>query len=485
MKNPLIYEINIRLLLRGGNHEWLLDIPASYWEAIRNKGFRYIWLMGVWETCESVVPKHCFQEGLIRSYTKALKDWTKEDVIGSPYAINAYRPSKIIGTMQDLKAFRDLLRSLGMGLILDFVPNHFSADSELIAKHPEYFLEVSEDIYNGEPHTFYRPENGGGKYFAHGRDPFFPAWTDTIQVNFTNPGLREYYRETLTELTEICDGVRCDMAMLALNNVFNNTWGMLLENNDAMPAELWTELISAVKNKRNDFLFIAEAYWDLEWELQQMGFDYTYDKKLLDRLKDSTADKVRDHLKAEEAYQMKSLRFIENHDEERAVTALGKDKSLAAAVIIATIRGMRFFHHGQFQGKKIKLPVQLGREPKEQVNEQVEAFYEQLLGIVHNELFRAGEWQMLECKRVWDNNYSNSNMMAWQWSLDSERALVVVNYSGSTSQCRLPLDVSSYDEQFDLTDVLNNKTYRRYREELLLPGLFVELGPWQSHIFRY
>lgn len=485
MKNPLIYEINIRLLLRGGNHEWLLDIPASYWEAIRNKGFRYIWLMGVWETCESVVPKHCFQEGLIRSYTKALKDWTKEDVIGSPYAINAYRPSKIIGTMQDLKAFRDLLRSLGMGLILDFVPNHFSADSELIAKHPEYFLEVSEEVYSGEPHTFYKPENGGGKYFAHGRDPFFPAWTDTIQVNFTNPGLREYYRETLTELTEVCDGVRCDMAMLALNNVFNNTWGMLLENNDAMPAELWTELISAVKNKRNDFLFIAEAYWDLEWELQQMGFDYTYDKKLLDRLKDSTADKVRDHLKAEEAYQMKSLRFIENHDEERAVTALGKDKSLAAAVIIATIRGMRFFHHGQFQGKKIKLPVQLGREPKEQVNEQVEAFYEQLLGIVHNELFRAGEWQMLECKRVWDNNYSNSNMMAWQWSLGSERALVVVNYSGSTSQCRLPLDVSSYDEQFDLTDVLNNKTYRRYREELLLPGLFVELGPWQSHIFRY
>jgi hypothetical protein len=119
------------------------------------------------------------------------------------------------------------------------------------------------------------------------------------------------------------------------------------------------------------------------------------------------------------------------------------------------------------------------------VNEQVEAFYDQLLGIVNNELFIAGEWQLLECKRVWDNNYSNSNMMAWQWSLDNERALVVVNYSGSTSQCRLPLDVSSYDEQFDLTDVLNNKTYRRYREELLLPGLFIELGPWQSHIFRY
>lgn len=485
MKNPLIYEINVRLLLRGGNYNWLLDVPSSYWESLRSRGFRYIWLMGVWETCESVIPKHCFQDGLIRSYTKALKDWTKDDVIGSPYAINIYRPASRIGTMNDLKAFRDLLHSMGMGLILDFVPNHFSADSELIEKHPEYFLEVSDDIYNGEPHTFYKPENGGGKCFAHGRDPFFPAWTDTIQVNFTNPGLRQYYKDVLTELTDFCDGVRCDMAMLALNNVFQNTWGMLLENREEHPPELWIELISAVREKRKDFLFIAEAYWDLEWELQQMGFDYTYDKRLLDRLLDSTADKVRDHLKAEDSFQSKSLRFIENHDEERAVTSLGKDKSLAAAVIIATIKGMRFFHHGQFQGRKIKLPVQLGREPKEQVNEQIESFYEHLMQITNTELFHEGEWRLLECKKVWENNYSNNNLMAWQWSHNNQRALVVVNFSGTTSQCRLPLDVSAYDEQFDLTDVLNNKTYRRYREELLLPGLFVELGPWQSHIFRY
>ncbi|GMU86805.1 MAG: hypothetical protein AMXMBFR48_20460 [Ignavibacteriales bacterium] len=485
MKNPLIYEINIRLFLKSGNYHWLLDIPASYWESLREKGFRYIWLMGVWETCDSVIPKHCFEEGLIRSYTKALKDWTKEDVIGSPYAINIYRPAKEIGTMNDLKAFCDLLHSMGMGLILDFVPNHFSADTELISKHPEYFLEVHRDIYDGEPHTFYQPENGGGKYFAHGRDPFFPAWTDTIQVNFFNPGLRAYYKNVLTELTGVCDGVRCDMAMLALNNVFQNTWGMLLESSDDSPSELWTDVISAVREKREDFLFIAEAYWDLEWELQQLGFDYTYDKRLLDRLRDSTADKVRDHLKAEDSFQKKSLRFIENHDEERAIAALGRDKSLAAAVIIATVKGMRFFHHGQLQGKKVKLPVQLGREPKEHSNDQVETFYDQLMKIVSKEIFREGEWKLIECKRVWDNNYTNSNILAWEWSYNNERALVVVNFSAGTSQCRIPLEVSSYDEQFDLTDVLNNKTYHRYREELLLPGLFVELGPWQSHIFSF
>jgi hypothetical protein len=275
------------------------------------------------------------------------------------------------------------------------------------------------------------------------------------------------------------------MAMLALNNVFQNTWGMLLESSDDSPSELWTDLISAVREKREDFLFIAEAYWDLEWELQQLGFDYTYDKRLLDRLRDSTADKVRDHLKAEDSFQKKSLRFIENHDEERAIAALGRDKSLAAAVIIATVKGMRFFHHGQLQGKKVKLPVQLGREPKEHSNDQVETFYDQLMKIVSKEIFREGEWKLIECKRVWDNNYTNSNILAWEWSYNNERALVVVNFSAGTSQCRIPLEVSSYDEQFDLTDVLNNKTYHRYREELLLPGLFVELGPWQSHIFSF
>ena len=41
-----------------------------------------------------------------------------------------------------------------------------------------------------------------------------------------------------------------------------------------------TTVIPAVKGRHREFQFIAEAYWDLEWELQQQSFDFSYDKKL-------------------------------------------------------------------------------------------------------------------------------------------------------------------------------------------------------------
>ena len=57
------------------------------------------------------------------------------------------------------------------------------------------------------------------------------------------------------------------------------------------------------------FLFIAEAYWDLEWELQQQGFDFCYDKRLYDRLEHENAESVRLHLCADLAYQDKLAAF--------------------------------------------------------------------------------------------------------------------------------------------------------------------------------
>jgi hypothetical protein len=67
------------------------------------------------------------------------------------------------------------------------------------------------------------------------------------------------------------------MAMLVMNAVFERTWGD--RAGPRAPAEYWTHVIPAIKRAHPDFLFIAEAYWDLEWELQQQGFDFCYDKR--------------------------------------------------------------------------------------------------------------------------------------------------------------------------------------------------------------
>ena len=102
------------------------------------------------------------------------------------------------------------------------------------------------------------------------------------------------------------------MAMLVLPDVFERTWGI------AAPGVLAPSAPSAVRAKVPDFLFLAEVYWDLEWTLQQQGFDYTYDKRLYDRLVEGHARPVREHLRAGLDFQDRLARFLENHDEPRA-----------------------------------------------------------------------------------------------------------------------------------------------------------------------
>lgn len=484
--NPSIYEINARVFVKRYSEDASLnDVPDEYWDELSKKKFEYVWLLGVWKICESVIEKYCFEEELVRSYNKALKGWRRRDVIGSPFSIDYYELNSQLGDMQTLIELKKKLNDRGLKLILDLSPNHFGADSKLIRENPEIFLEVDKSLYVNDSHTYFKPYEDFERYFAHGRDPFFPAWQDTIQVNFFSNQAREYFKKILTEIINYCDGVRCDMAMLALNNIFKNTWAGVLEKKgwEQPEEEFWSEIISYIKNNNKDFIFIAEAYWDLEWDLQQLGFDYTYDKKLTDRLRYETSREIHDHLLAENEYQKKSLRFIENHDEDRAITAFGKEKSKAASVIISTIQGMRFYHNGQFEGKKIRLPLQLGREPEEPVIQGIKNFYKKLIDITTHDIFKNGEWNLLEPIPSWEGNNSYTNILAWEWRLKNNRRIILVNYSDILSTCRLKFDVTGLPDDFQIIDLLNDQEYYRTTEEVFHMGLYVELKPWQSHIF--
>ncbi|MBW2998618.1 glycosidase [Candidatus Woesearchaeota archaeon] len=490
-KNNNIFEINTRVWLKrfksSNGNTTLKDVPLDYWKHLKELGMDYVWLMGVWKTNESVVKDYCFEPGLVDDYKRALKDFTEEDVIGSPYSIDSYEVNPNIGTKEELFELKKALNSLGIKLILDFVSNHFSVHSTLLKSKPELFLSAGEEFYQRDSHTYFKSKYHENKYFAHGRDPFFPSWLDTVQVNYFNPATRAFMIETLKDLTNICDGLRCDMAMLSLNNVFDNTWsGLLTYGKFKKPSvEYWEECISEIKKIKEDFLFIGEAYWDLEWELQRLGFDYTYDKKLLDRLKLGQISEIKAHLLAENEFQNKSVRFLENHDEDRAINSLGSDKAKAAAVVVSTIQGMRLFYDGQFEGKKIKLPVQLGREPKENENECISKLYETLFRITNDEIFRTGYWDLVETLSVWEGNKTFNNFLVWNLTDGERKRLVVVNYSREVSQCRIKLNLQNYPEKFKLKDLLNEKTYYRKTEEVISEGLFVELGPYKSHIFSF
>ena len=276
----------------------------------------------------------------------------------------------------------------------------------------------------------------------------------------------------------MCDGVRCDMAMLMLPDVFERTWGR-------RPEPFWPTTIQAVRKAHPNFVFLAEVYWDLEWELQQQGFDYTYDKRLYDRLREQNAIPVHDHLKADLTFQSRSARFLENHDEPRAAATFSEDVHRAAAIVTFLIPGLRFFHQGQFEGYRVRIPVHLDRGPAETTDPDLRDFYQRLLACLHQQTFRSGEWRLLECSRAWDGNWTSQDFICFSWGDASNCFLIAINYSSHQSQCVVQMPFENLENrQVRLTDMMSDVAYDRSGDELANRGLYVDLAPWSFHVFR-
>ena len=483
-KHPFIYEINTWVWLRELSLKYhqavnLATVPPEEWDHIADFGFDAVWFMGVWERSPAGIRTSMQNPGLLEGFRRALPDFAPEDNVGSPYCVRRYVVDKHLGGPKGLAAARTMLYKRGLRMILDFVPNHVAPDHPWVIDHPEYFIQGNADDLRNDPASFIE---AGGKVIACGRDPFFPAWPDVLQLNAFQPGLRQEAIETLLKIAGQCDGIRCDMAMLMLNNIFERTWGARA---GARPADdYWATMILAIKAKWPEFKCIAEAYWDLEWELQQQGFDHCYDKKLYDRMEHGNAENVRLHLLADFSYQQKMIRFIENHDEPRAASGFPDGKGRAAAVAILTLPGARLLHAGQFEGRKVRLPVFLSRCPDEPADQDLAKFYGRLLHAVNRDVFRNGEWRLCE-RWGWPDNQSFQNILAWCWYKEDERYLVVINYGPETSQSRVqvPLD-ELRGNAWRLKDVLSGEFYDRSGDEMRDAGLFIDLEPWKFNLFQ-
>lgn len=483
--SPIIYEVNTWAWLHQLSRRYkrpisLRDIPAGEWDALSDAGFDALWLMGVWERSPAGARIARELSGLGDDYRKALPDFCPEDVVGSPYCVRRYVVDEHLGGPEGLAAAREMLAKRGVKLILDFVPNHTAIDHPWVSEHPEYFIRGTGKDLKGSPEAFFK---SGRVVFACGRDPFFPPWRDTAQLNAFAQGLRRAHLDTLLRIAGQCDGVRCDMAMLLVGDVFEKTWGRRAGKRPR--ADYWMEVIPAVRKAFPDFLFIAEVYWDLEAELIRQGFDYCYDKKLYDLLVEGNTGGIRDHLGADPHEQQRLLRFLENHDEPRASAAFARRKLLAAAVAFATLPGAKLFHQGQLEGRRIKAPVQLGRWAAEAVDGEMLSFYGKLIKTIRAPAFLEGDWRLCE-RDGWPDNPSFENLLAWCLRKDEERYLVVINYSETRSQGRVLLPWRDLDgRNWSMQDLFSGSMYERCGGEMIDPGLFVDLGPWGFHFLRF
>jgi hypothetical protein len=456
------------------------NVPAAEWDAIAKFGFDAVWLMGIWERSPAGIAIANQNKNLVDDFHRALPDFTPEDNVGSPYCIRRYAVDKHLGAAEGLAIARRELAKRGMNLLLDFVPNHVAPDHPWVTEHPEYFIRGNAEDARNDPQSYVEVQ---GNFFARGRDPYFPAWPDVLQLNAFHPGLRQAVIETVSSIATQCDGVRCDMAMLVMNGTFERTWGS--RAGQRPPTEYWHDVIPAIKGAHPNFQFIAEAYWDLEWDLQQQGFDFCYDKRQYDRLEHDNAESVRLHLCADLAYQEKLLRFIENHDEPRAAATFSPAKQRAAAVTISTLPGARLFHEGQLEGRKVRLPVFLGRRPAEPADKALQGFYDKLLVAINAPIFRDGEWKLCEC-RGWPDNPSFQNLVAWSWVKENDRRLIVVNLSNDAVQARVQVPWEEVrGESWRLIDALSDATFDRKGDDMAASGLYVELEPWGHYLLQF
>jgi hypothetical protein len=481
-RHPVIYEINTCVWLNelsqaGTRPVTLASVPGEEWDRLAGWPIDAVWFMGVWERSPEGTAIANRNAGLLQDFRRALPDFRPEDNIGSPYCIRRYVVDGRFGGPEGLSRAREALARRGIRLILDFVPNHVAPDHPWVTDHPDYFVRGNQQDASNDPASFVVREN---EVFACGRDPYFPAWPDVLQLNAFNPGLREAVIGTLADIAGQCDGVRCDMAMLLINDVFERTWGS--RAGQRLPTEYWVEAIAATKKAHPAFLMMAEAYWDLEWKLQQQGFDYCYDKRLYDRLEHDGAESIRRHLCADMAYQNRLVRFIENHDEPRVRSVFSDPKARAAAVTMATVVGAKLFHEGQFEGRTVRPPVFLNRRPVEPADLDLQAWYRVLLKAASLEALRHGDWQL--CNRTgWPDNPSCQNLVTWCSRGPEGRHLVVVNLSDSPAQglVWLPWD-DLKSRVWKMTDLFTEAEYERSGDDLCGSGLYVELPPWGYHV---
>ncbi len=487
-QHPHLYEINAlafvnRLSAKYDRPLTLGSIPDSEWQALSRLGFDLVWMMGVWQRSPEARRLAVANPDLHKEFDRVLPHWTPDRVTGSPYAIYRYRLDPTLGPPDDLARLKERLNRLGMGLILDFVPNHLAMDHPWTVSNPERFVRGDPDDVARHPEWFFR--SIANSYLAHGRDPYFTAWNDTAQVNFFSEDLREAMTSELVTISEVADGVRCDMAMLALNGVFEWVWGSTLRDSHRPATEFWELTVPRIKAGRPDFVFMAEVYWGLEKTLQQMGFDFTYDKPLYDHLRWDSAAEIMAHVGGEGEALAREAHFLENHDEPRAVTAFGHDRSMAAAIIAGTIPGLRFYQEGQLEGRSMRTPVHLASEPTEPPDPEIIWFYHRLLEPGNNDVFHGGRWEMIDVRRAWDGNESHRNILAWTWRLGTRRVIVAVNYSPIYSQAWLsPGAPSNPIGKVTMEDTLTGTIYTRETGELTAKGLYVDLRPYGAHIMH-
>jgi glycosidase len=455
----------------------ITQIPESEFDKWRDMGFKWVWFMGIWQLGPYGLEHDRTNPDVTRHYDEILPGWTKEDVIGSPYAVLSYTVNTEIGTLDDIRWLRQQLNKRGMKLMVDFVPNHSAWDAPEIVDKPNYFIRSPK----GAPidRKFYR-ENG----IAYGRGIWCDPWTDVAQFNYFDTECRNSRINIVKMIAEIADGCRCDMAHLVTNDAFGDFWQKELQSwGYTRPStEFWTDVIRAVKSIRKEFIFMAETYSDFLPRMISQGFDYVYDKEPLDKLVYKDIHGFKELIRwTSMEHKSHTAHFTENHDEDRTTKKFWNYNPMAkaAAAAVLSLPGMRFIYQDQWDGLANRIGVHLRRATPEPKRTEIYDFYMKLFSVYKKDAFINGDFKFLEVN-------GDQNMLTWKYTKGSEHYLVAVNFGEGKIYGNVVLDDAPLTgDLIKVEDIISGEVYERNPREMRTSGLFVALDHYQVQIFRY
>ena len=283
----------------------------------------------------------------------------RKGTLGSPYSVRDYRAiNPRFGTAEDLHELVDAVHARGMKLILDWVPNHTAWDHHWIEEHPEYYAR----------------DEAGEMTVPRDLEGNLTDWTDVVELDYSNPGLRRAMIDAMKYWVEEfdIDGFRVDVAGF-------------------IPADFYREAIPELRAVK-DLLMLAE--WGDLW-LHDVGFELTYPWSSYHRLKQVWGGAPAVEFVGEEIEELGDMpaggfrmRMTTNHDEtawdEPPVTLFGGVAGARAAfVAMALLPGPPLLYNGQAVESPQELPL-FEREPIEwdQPNaEEARAFYRQVIDL--------------------------------------------------------------------------------------------------------
>ena len=412
LKDATLYEVNIRQFTPEGTFAAF----ATHLETIKEMGVDIIWLMPI----NPIGEKN--RKGLLGSYY-SVKDY---------YAVNPE-----FGNMEDFKAMVAKAHSLGIKVIIDWVPNHSSWDNALITEHPEFYLKDT---------------------LGNMKSPF--DWTDIVQFDYDQPGLRQYMIDALKfwlKETDI-DGFRFDVAHM-------------------IPVSFWNTVRPALFEVKEVFM-LAESD---QPALNKDAFDATYDWKLhhiMNQVAQGKMDvsNIDMHFAyVDSAYPPNSIlmEFTSNHDENSwngtEYERLG-DAVKTFAVFSYMIPGMPLIYNGQEVCMTRRLRF-FERDTIPWVECEMREFYTTLnnLKASHEVLFAGGAGGKMT--RVAGND--DTKVFAFTREAENSKIFVILNFSADAKNYFFTEDA----QNGIYTDAFTGEMVNLSNEDA------ITLNPWDYKVF--